>query len=222
MKLFTAALMTGALLMPSCSKQPRLPVYSREDSLSITRENLAHRGSVDEFFRNDEGSPFKRDSTVHYSGVKWYPIDIRFRATSLLYRYATPETVVVMGTRGEERRNLKYGYFEFVLPNEQGEARLCRLNVYKFTPYDGQRYLLYRDNLSVWFTDRTTGNETYDVGRYVDVGIEFRDPDHPYLIDLNQAYNPYCAYSSLYSCAVPRKEDHLDVAVRAGERKYHD
>jgi uncharacterized protein (DUF1684 family) len=222
MKLFTVALVTGAFLMPSCSKPPRLPVYSREDSLAITRENLAHRGNVDDFFRNDDGSPFKRDSTIHYNGVKWYSIDIRFRAASLLHRYATPETVVVMGTRGEERRNLKYGYFEFVLPNEQGEARLCRLNVYKFTLYDGQRYLLYRDNLSVWFTDRTTGNETYDVGRYVDVGIEFSDSEHQYQIDLNQAYNPYCAYSSLYSCAIPRKEDHLDVAVRAGERKYHD
>jgi uncharacterized protein (DUF1684 family) len=45
---------------------------------------------------------------------------------------------------------------------------------------------------------------------------------HVYVIDLNKAYNPYCAYSSLYSCAVPRQEDRLTIAVRAGELKYHD
>ncbi len=93
--------------------------------------------------------------------------------------------------------------------------------MYKFTPYDGQRYLLYRDQLSVWFTDATTGHETCGVGRYVDVGLEFPDPAHRYVIDLNKAYNPYCAYSSKYSCAIPRQEDHLSVAVRAGEKIYH-
>jgi len=31
---------------------------------------------------------------------------------------------------------------------------------------------------SVWFTDGTTGKETYQVGRYVDVGEAFPDPDH--------------------------------------------
>jgi uncharacterized protein (DUF1684 family) len=74
----------------------------------------------------------------------------------------------------------------------------------------------------VWFTDETTGQDTYGVGRYVDVGNEDADPDHPYVIDFNKAYNPYCAYSNLFSCAVPRKEDHLDIALRVGEMKYHE
>jgi uncharacterized protein len=206
----------------SCTQQVRLPALSAADSLKIATENQAHRESVDEFFRTDPGSPFRRDSSIAYHGLRWFPINPRYRALSILHRYDHPDTVVVMGTRGEKRRNLRYGYFEFALPDENGRAKLCRLNVYKFTPYDGQRYLLYRDNLSVWFTDRTTGKETYDVGRYVEIGNEVDDPSHMYVIDLNKAYNPYCAYSSLYSCAVPREEDRLDVAVRAGELKYHD
>ena len=222
MKYGALVLMAALLLMSACSKHPHLPAFSRDDSVRVNRNNLAHRERVDEFFRTDEGSPFKRDTSITYKGIKWYPVDVSFCVTSLLHRYAAPETVIVMGTRGEQRRNLKYGYFEFIVPDDQREAKLCRLNVYKFTPYDGQRYLLYRDNLSVWFTDRTTGTETYDVGRYVDVGIEFPDQDHLYEIDLNKAYNPYCAYSNLYSCAIPRKEDHLEIAVRAGEKKYHE
>jgi len=43
-----------------------------------------------------------------------------------------------------------------------------------------------------------------------------------YIIDFNKAYNPYCAYSSLYSCAIPRREDRIPTPVRAGELKYHD
>ncbi len=78
--------------------------------------------------------------------------------------------MIVKGTKGEDRRELRYGYFQFVLPDTDGTPLPIKINVYKFTPYDGQRYLLYRDNLSVWFTDRTTGKETYGVGRYIDVG----------------------------------------------------
>jgi hypothetical protein len=211
----------GTVLLSSCTEQPKLPAISAADTLAIVQDNLKHRTSVDAFFTGDPGSPFRRDTTITYDGIRWFPIDPLFRVTSLLHRYETPETVMVMGTRGEERRNLKYGYFEFVLPDGNGRAVQCRLNVYKFTPYDGQRYLLYRDQLSVWFTDATTGRETYGVGRYVDVGLEFPDPAHRYVIDLNKAYNPYCAYSSMYSCAIPREEDHLSVAVRAGEKTYH-
>jgi uncharacterized protein (DUF1684 family) len=214
-------LLSGSLLA-SCSPPPELPRISPADSLSIVAENLRHRTSVDEFMRNDQGSPFRRDTTVAYTGIKWFPIDPRYRISSVLHRYEDPETVLVMGTRGEQRRNLKYGYVEFVIPDSAGNPRRCRLNVYKFTPYDGQRYQLYRDHLSVWFTDETTGGETYDVGRYVEIGIEFPDPSHAYLIDFNRAYNPYCAYTSLYSCAIPREEDRLDLALRVGEKKYHE
>jgi hypothetical protein len=125
-----------------------------------------------------------------------------------------------MGTKGEERRHLRYGWFEFRVPDSAGRPILIRLNVYKFTPSDERRYRLYRDHLNVWFTDATTGSETYDVGRYVDVGEEQTGADYVYTIDLNKAYNPYCAYSDLYTCAIPREEDHIAVPLRAGELKY--
>jgi uncharacterized protein (DUF1684 family) len=140
----------------------------------------------------------------------------------VLHRYESPDTVDVMGTRGETRRQLRYGYFRFSLPDSQGAPVSVTLNVYKFTPYDRRRYELFRDHLSVWFTDPTTGTETYHVGRYVDVGGEIPDSGHEYTIDFNKAYNPYCAYSSLYSCAIPRDDDRIPTPVRAGELMYHD
>jgi len=210
-------------LLSSCSRTPiALPAISASDSILIVQDNLHHRATVDSFFRSDPGSPFHRDSTITYHGLNWFPIDPRYRGLSVLHRYANPETVIVMGTRGEERRQLRYGYFEIIVPGNDSTPTMIRLNAYKFTPHDGQRYVLFRDNLSVWFTDRTTGRETYHVGRYLEIGNEQADTTHRYTIDLNKAFNPYCAYSSMYSCAVPREEDHVPVALRVGEKPYHD
>ena len=119
---------------------------------------------MDSFFVYDPGSPFKRDSSITYTGIKWYPVDPRYAVRSAIHRYENPDTVDVMGTKGETRRQLRYGYFEFALPDTNGMAVPVRLNVYKFTPYDGKRYALFRDHLSVWFTDPTSGVETYHVG----------------------------------------------------------
>jgi hypothetical protein len=223
-----AALLLGIVVcveganLSSCSRTPSLPVLSSADSLKVVQDNMEHRAEVDSFFRSDPGSPFLRDTAARYHGINWYPIDPRFCAHSTLHRYADPDTVVVMGTRGEERRELRYGYFEFAVPDDHGLPVPVKINVYKFTPYDGQRYLLYKDNLSVWFTDLTTGKETYHIGRYVEVGVEHSSPSHVYTIDLNKAYNPYCAYSDKYSCAIPRQEDRLNVALPVGEKTYRE
>jgi uncharacterized protein (DUF1684 family) len=215
-------LLAAALLSGSCSHKPHVPPLSPADSARIVQENITHRAEVDQFFTTDPGSPFRRDSTITYHGIRWFPIDPRYHGYSVLHQFAQPETVTVLGTKGEQRRQLRYGYFEFPVPDEDGVPVLLKLNVYKFTPYDGERYFLYRDHLSIWFTDRTTGKETYTVGRYVDVGNEHPDRTHLYTIDLNMAYNPYCAYSPMYSCAMPREEDRLDLALRVGELKYHE
>ncbi len=210
-----------ALASFSCTKRTELPRLSATDSLSVVRANLAHRAEVDSFFRFDPNSPFQRDTSIKFRGINWFPINPLYRATSILHRYEKQDTVDVMGTKGEKRRELRYGFLEFTVPDGKGNPATIRLNAYKFTPYDGQRYNVFRNYLSVWFTDATTGKETYRVGRYVDVGDENADPSFLYTIDLNQAYNPYCAYSPIYSCAIPRDDDHLMIAVRAGEKKYH-
>jgi uncharacterized protein (DUF1684 family) len=221
MRSILAVSVAWMLVTLSCQRTPTLPPLTAADSARVVADNVSHRAEVDAFFRTDPASPFLRDSSVSYHGINWYPINPRFRGESVLHRYERPETVVVLGTKGEERRQLRYGYLELVVPGDPDDA-VIRLQVYKFTPYDAQRFLLYPHHLSVWFTDRTTGVETYPVGRYLEVGDEQADPDARYIIDLNKAYNPYCAYSALYSCAVPREEDRLDVAVRVGEMKYHE
>ena len=218
---FLVCMIAAAILLPSCSRKTPSPI-AFADSLMIVKDNLDHRAEVDGFFRSDPDSPFLKDTTIRYHGIKWFPIDVRYRGVSQLHRYANQDTVIVLGTKGEERKQVKYGFFTITVPGDSGQPVVLKLNVYKFTPYDAKRYALYKDALSIWFTDETTGKETYTVGRYVDVGDENRDHNHEYIIDLNKAYNPYCAYSHLFSCAIPRKEDHIDISLRVGEMNYHE
>lgn len=219
--LFTMLSLAAGMLF-SCSRKPAPTTLSSVDSLMIVQDNITHRAAVDSFFQHDESSPFKRDTTIEYHSIKWFPVNPLYRGISQIHRYANPETVIVLGTKGEERKQLRYGYFTVTVPDGNGQPIVLTINVYKFTPYDTKRYALYKDALSVWFTDETTGKETYGVGRYVEVGNEDPDPDHLYTIDFNKAYNPYCAYSNMFSCAVPRKEDHLNIALRVGEMNYHE
>jgi uncharacterized protein (DUF1684 family) len=105
---------------------------------------------------------------------------------------------------------VRHGYFIFNYQDKE-----VKLNVYEGRSRDGEKYH------SIWFTDKTTNEESYGVGRYLNF-TKNDDPEYIYEIDFNKAYNPYCAYSKEYSCAIPTKEDYLDIAVTAGEKKFHD
>jgi len=78
----------------------------------------------------------------------------------------------------------------------------------------------YADYLLIAFTDKTTGSNTYENGRYIDATTGEMENGFN-LLDFNKAYNPYCAYvSNVYNCPLPPKENDLPVAIRAGEMKY--
>lgn len=78
----------------------------------------------------------------------------------------------------------------------------------------------YKNYLFLPFTDATTGVETYESGRYIDL-LTTDIVNNTVTIDFNKAYNPYCAYvSDVYNCPIPPKENHLRVAIRAGEKMY--
>ena len=69
--------------------------------------------------------------------------------------------------------------------------------------------------LFVPFSDLTSGTETYQAGRYMDI-----DPQSSgiYVVDFNLAYHPYCYYNPEYDCPFPPAENRLKTPVRAGER----
>jgi hypothetical protein len=192
-----------SLLLFSCGKK-----YTPGEEQYI-KEVQQYRQKKNDYMKNTPTSPFNHDSTVQFSPLKYYPVNPAFVFKSKLQEYPLKDTITIYGTKGEERKAVRYGFVTFNYKNQS-----YKVNVYKGTTSGGEEYY------SIWFTDNTTGNETYGVGRYIDFDIN-TDSNYVYTIDFNLAYNPYCAYSAKYSCAIPTKEDHLDLAVTAGEKKFH-
>ncbi len=71
------------------------------------------------------------------------------------------------------------------------------------------------DTLFIPFKDKTNGKETYEGGRYIDAEIM---ADYKMILDFNMAYHPSCAYNDKFICALPPRENTLDIEVHAGER----
>lgn len=143
-----------------------------------------------------------------YKGIEYYPVDLSYRFELPLKRAQTPEKMIIMSTRGNRRSAERVGWFDFLV----GETT-CRLEATRLLePGSGE------EDLSVFFRDATSGTESYQLGRYVDVK---KLQNGNYLLDFNMAYNPACAFSSYYNCPVPPKSNTLTVAIRAGEKDSH-
>ena len=69
--------------------------------------------------------------------------------------------------------------------------------------------------LEVYFRDPTNSGETYPSGRFVSL---IPKPGGGYLIDLNRARSPFCAYNTVFPCPAPWKGNAFAVRVAAGER----
>ncbi|HTM91438.1 MAG TPA: DUF1684 domain-containing protein [Flavisolibacter sp.] len=106
-----------------------------------------------------------------------------------------------------------YGTLSFTINDT-----LVKMNLYQSQGLMGSNE--YKNYLFLPFTDATTGVETYESGRYID--LQTSDiKNNQIIIDFNKAYNPYCAYvSGVYNCPIPPRENHLAVAIRAGEKTY--
>jgi len=195
---------TFAFVISSCGKN-----YTPEQIKYIAKIEKI-REEKNKEMKDDPASPFNIDPNAHFSNLKYFPVNPGFVFKSKLYRYANKDTVIVFGTKGEKRKVVRYGYVK--IDFKDGEKNV---NVYEGFGKNGQKYY------SIWFTDRTTGNETYGVGRYIDFDLN-PDSNFIYTIDFNLAYNPYCSYSSKYSCAIPTKNDHIDEEMDAGEKKFHN
>lgn len=171
---------------------------------------LRHRKEKDAFFRDNAQSPFNKPTEVAFAPLKYFPPDAAWVLRSKLHPYPKPEPVTIFDTKGRKREGAIFGYLTLVK-----EGRSHTLRVYRMGDGAGRTWY------SIWFTDRTTGVTTYEIGRYLDFE-KSADPEHVYTVDFNFAYNPYCAYSPAFACAIPRKEDHLDLAITAGEKKWRE
>ena len=202
---FISVFLLILLIIVSCkdnhSDNPEMKKY--------TDDLIKERKEKDYAFQFDRTSPFNNDTSISFKPLNYYEPNPDLIFNSKLFLYETQDTVVILGTKGEKRPSILIGYLGL-----NYEGNIYKVNVYKGFSRTGEEYY------SIWFTDKTTGKETYGVGRYLDFEIN-ADSNFVYTIDFNKTYNPYCAYSHLYSCPIPRKEDYIDLEIEAGEKNFH-
>ncbi|WP_435183569.1 DUF1684 domain-containing protein [Halobellus sp. EA9] len=172
-------------------------------------ELLRNRERKERYFRENQRSPIPPELRGDaFPGLDYYEPDPDYRFELGLRRYDEPEPVTVETTADGEQSYRRVGRFEFEI---DGTA----VSLDAFEPTDGS------DRLWVPFRDVTSGEETYGAGRYVDLepGPDRRD-DGTWVLDLNRAYNPTCAYNPAYECPLVPPSNWLDVRIEAGERDF--
>jgi uncharacterized protein len=166
----------------------------------------AYRTEKDAAFRSSGDSPIPEASRASFPGLVYFPVDARYRVPALLTTTPVNPPVIIelqMSSATTERMR-KVGTLGFTI-----EGTPLTLTAFAEERATDMRRLF------VPFTDLTSGAETYKHGRYLDLD---RTTTGLYDLDFNRAYHPSCVYNPTYECPVPPKENHLSVAIRAGER----
>lgn len=174
-------------------------------------EDILHeREEKDKEFRT-EYSPLPPDKLEQFTGLHYYEASSQYNVPAQLEVFTTPDTVKIAATKSDDIRTMvRYGVFTFTI-----DGTPCKLTAYQNTGVSGAHH---PNLLFVPFRDKTTGGETYDAGRYMDIAI--LPGKTAYRLDFNRAYNPYCAYNDAYSCPLVPEENTLPVAIEAGEKVY--
>lgn len=196
------AIVSLAVVAASCSSGPPPPI----DTRPYDEQVLAFRKEKDDSFKLGKDSPIPEASRASFAGLAYYPIDPAFRVPGgLTEDRSGPPVVLELQTSTDQRRKMRrVGVLGFALGDTS----------YKLTAFaDIDANTM--DRLFVPFADLTSGTETYRGGRYLELD---RTPTGLYDLDFNRAYHPFCVYNSSYDCPIPPKENHLPIAIRAGEK----
>jgi hypothetical protein len=143
----------------------------------------------------DRESPHLSDDVER----RWWPVDPGLRIRARIEPEGTRGSIE--STASAARAVERVGWIRFMV-----DAQAVRMLVTRLLEPGSEQ-------MDVYFRDGTTGDGSYEVGRYVDVEREGDDV----IVDFNLAYNPACALSPYYNCPIPPHENRTAVPIRAGE-----
>ncbi len=169
----------------------------------------AFKDKINSEYASEEKSPLDSKDLKKFKSLPFYDYNPAFRVTATFELSSVFNTFEMPTTKqryGGQPIYAVYGTLHFTIQNRE-----FVLNVYQSQVLKEKEG--YEDYLFFPFTDMTSDNGSYAVGRYIDLKI----PDtNTIILDFNHAYNPYCAYSDRYSCPIPPEENHIDIEVNAG------
>ena len=160
---------------------------------------LAMRRQKDDFFKRHPQSPLTPEQQARFTGLSYYDPNPDLDLTVTVEPFPEQITMQMQTTTGSVQTFQRYGQFAFMVDGQEARLTIYLADYGFFLP----------------FADAGAGQETYAAGRYL-------EPEHlggsQFHVDLNQAYNPYCAYNNGWTCPVTPPENRLKVAIRAGEK----
>ena len=151
-----------------------------------------------------------KDSTAAtrtaFKGLDYFDYDPKWRIEGKFERYSSPRTIDVVSIIGTVEPTPNPGRAVF---SHQGRSYSLEL----LEGSDAQHFFTV-------FGDRTNGKESYGMARFLAGSLD--SGGQTVVLDFNTAYNPPCAFTPYATCPMPPEGNRLDVAVRAGERKYSE
>ena len=149
----------------------------------------------------------EREEMQSFEHLLYYPPDRSFAVDAKLELIEEPDKLEMPTTRNLIKTFYRYAKIHFEVEGEKQTLTALKSAL----EGDGSK------GLFIPFKDETTGRETYGAGRYLMID----DPTtESFVLDFNRAFNPLCNYSPAYNCTLPPHENHLKVAIRAGELTY--
>ena len=189
-----------AFIVVGCSSGPAAP-----NATSYIESIVEKRLEKDQFFReNSSESPVPVNQQDEFLPLNYFPVNPALRVPAAI-RVADKQPIFEMPTStGTLREMRQVGTLEFLL-----KGQTMTLGAFVDANQSALEFLF------VPFSDLTTGTETYEAGRYLDIE---RTATGIYVVDFNEAYSPYCAYNATYECPYPPASNRLKVRIEAGER----
>ena len=173
------------------------------------------REGRDRLFKSHPQSPLEAEERASFTGLRYFPANPEYRVQARMQAGDGSELVIDTGGEDGAVRYRRAGELQFRLTGEP-----CKLTVLSLVQYAG--------GLFVPFKDTTAVHQTYGAGRYLfdtakdtdGLVLEVTKGSPDVVIDFNYAYNASCAYSPRWACPLAPPENHLRVAVPAGELSY--
>jgi uncharacterized protein len=148
---------------------------------------------------------------TNFHGLNWYPPDPRFVVTAKWIPSNPPHTLTIPNVLGQISHEASPGAAEFTL-----NGQTLRLEPVIEDPADHKLFFIFRDT-----TSTTT---TYQAGRFLYTSLPSNGLDKPgtVVLDFNRIQNPPCVYTAFATCPLPPPQNRLNIAIPAGEKRYHD
>ncbi|MEM7656660.1 MAG: DUF1684 domain-containing protein [Bacteroidota bacterium] len=176
------------------------------------REVKKHRKQVHKEFSDPAQSPFREKATTEYRGLSYFSPNPAYRVKVEIELTEDAKPFLIPTSNPDRKKQyVSYAILHFELAGEPFALHAYRSLKLVHMPQ-------YARTLFVPFTDLTTGEASYGGGRYMD--LEIPEDGVPLYIDFNLAYNPYCAYSTGWSCPIPPEENFLQTRIEAGVKDY--